>query len=71
MVRIRSNGSVAMQALSEYLDWRIPQIEDLKSAVSAADQNDFASDDEVRTAFARHSDPKRVARERNHPRGGS
>ena len=32
-----------MEALSSYLDWRLPQIEDLKAAVLLADQGDFAS----------------------------
>ncbi|MGL6111810.1 MAG: hypothetical protein ACRC2B_17100, partial [Rubrivivax sp.] len=48
----RTKSYVAMEALSDYLDWRIPQIEDLKAAVAAADAGDFATDDEVRQAFA-------------------
>lgn len=54
----RTKSYVAMEALSDYLDWRIPQIEDLKAAVAAADAGDFATDDEVRRAFA----PRAVAR---------
>ncbi len=49
----RSKSHVAMEALSDYLDWRIPQIEDLKAAVAAADAGDFASDDAVTQAFER------------------
>ncbi len=48
----RSKSYVAMEALTEYLAWRIPQIEDLKSAVAAADGGDFAEDDEVQAVFA-------------------
>ena len=47
----RTKSYVAMEALSDYLDWRIPQIEDLKAAVAAADAGDFATDDEVRRVF--------------------
>ena len=49
----RSKSHVAMEALSDYLDWRIPQIEDLKAAVAAADAGDFASDDAVNQVFER------------------
>jgi len=49
----RTKSYVAMEALSSYLEWRLPQIEDLKAAVAAADQGDFASDDEVSVALAR------------------
>ncbi|HRY89137.1 MAG TPA: hypothetical protein P5305_14710 [Rubrivivax sp.] len=47
----RTKSYVAMEALSDYLNWRIPQIEDLKTAVAAADAGDFATDDEVRRVF--------------------
>lgn len=49
----RSKSHVAMEALGEYLAWRIPQIEDLKDAVAAADRSEFATADEVREALAR------------------
>lgn len=55
----RTKSYVAMEALSTYLDARIPQIEDLKAAVRAADQGDFANDDEVTAALTRHA-PKPV-----------
>jgi predicted transcriptional regulator len=58
----RSKNYVAIQALTEYLDWRIPQLEDLKSAVSVADQGDFASDDDLRRVVARHSGSKPAAK---------
>lgn len=51
----RSKSYVAMEALSIYLEGRIPQIEDLKAAVQEADQGEFASDDEVGTVLARYS----------------
>jgi predicted transcriptional regulator len=51
----RTKSYVAMQALSEYLDWRTPQIEDLKAAILAADEGDFASDGEVSAVLAKHA----------------
>jgi RHH-type rel operon transcriptional repressor/antitoxin RelB len=50
----RTKSYVAMEALSEYLAWRIPQIEDLKEAIAAADQGEFASDEEVDAVFSRY-----------------
>ncbi len=52
----RTKSHVAMEALAAYLDDRIPQIEDLKEAVQAADRGEFASDAEVAAVFARHTD---------------
>ena len=52
----RTKSHVAMEALAAYLDDRIPQIEDLNAAVQAADQDDFASDDEVVAVFGRYGD---------------
>lgn len=51
----RTKSYVATEALGSYLDWRLPQIEDLKAAVLAADQSDFASDEDVATVLARHT----------------
>ena len=48
----RTKSYVAMEALGSYLEWRIPQIEDLKASVLAADEGDFASDDEVAKVLA-------------------
>jgi len=56
----RTKSYVAMEALSEYLAWRIPQIEDLKFAVQAADAGDFASDEEVAAVFAKHTTGKKA-----------
>ena len=51
----RTKSHVAMEALGSYLEWRIPQIEDLKAAMLAADQGDFAIDAEVSAVLARHA----------------
>lgn len=55
----RSKSHVAMEALNDYLDWRLPQIEDLKQAVAAADAGDFATEAEVAQTFARLTKPVR------------
>ncbi len=52
----RTKSHVAMEALAAYLDDRIPQIEDLKEAVQAADRGEFASDAEVAAVFSTHID---------------
>lgn len=51
----RTKSYVAMEALTEYLAWRIPQIEDLKEAIAAADRGEFASDAEVAAEFSRYA----------------
>ena len=48
----RNKSHVAMEALASYFDWRMPQIEDLKAAVQAADAGEFASEAEVAAVFA-------------------
>jgi predicted transcriptional regulator len=50
----RPQASVASDALADYLDWRIPQMQALKSAVKAADNGEFASADEVEQFFKRY-----------------
>jgi RHH-type transcriptional regulator, rel operon repressor / antitoxin RelB len=50
----RTKSYVAMEALSEYLAWRLPQIDDLRQAVLAADQGDFATDAQVQATFAKY-----------------
>ena len=50
----RSKSFVAMEALTEYLDWRLPQMQDLALAIAAADRGEFASDAEVATVFKRY-----------------
>lgn len=51
----RTKSYVAMEALSSYLEGRMPQIEDLKVAVLEADHHEFASDEEVSAVFERYS----------------
>ena len=51
----RSTSHVAMEALREYLDWRAPQIEDLRKGIDAADAGEFASDAEVAAVFDRYT----------------
>ena len=50
----RSKSYVAMAALGEYLDWRLPQIQDLEVAIAAADRGEFATESEVAAVFARY-----------------
>jgi RHH-type rel operon transcriptional repressor/antitoxin RelB len=50
----RTKSYVAMEALNSYFEWRMPQIEDLKIAVQAADEGDFASDEEIAAVLAKH-----------------
>jgi len=50
----RSKSYVAMEALAEYLDWRLPQMQDLERAIEAADRGEFASPAEVAAVFARY-----------------
>ena len=54
----RSKSHVAMEALADYLDWRLPQVADLQQAVVAADRGEFASDDEVKAVFDRYTVPR-------------
>jgi predicted transcriptional regulator len=51
----RTKSHVAMEALSEYLTWRVPQIDDLKQAIAAADRGEFASEAEVDATLSRFS----------------
>lgn len=49
----RPQATVTSEALADYLDWRIPQIQALQQAVAAADRGEFASADEVEQFFKR------------------
>ena len=49
----RSKSYVAIEALAEYLDWRLPQMQDLEQAIAAADRGEFATETEVAAVFAR------------------
>ncbi len=50
----RSKSFVAVEALAEYLDSRLPQLQDLEQAIAAADRGEFATDAEVATVFKRY-----------------
>ena len=50
----QSKATIAANALSDYLDWRIPQIENLKLAIAAADRGEFATDTEVDAVFKKY-----------------
>ena len=50
----RPQAIVASEALADYLDWRVPQIEALKQAIAAADKGGFASSEEVEQFFKRY-----------------
>jgi predicted transcriptional regulator len=52
----QSKAQIAANALSDYLDWRIPQIENLKLAIAAADRGEFADPAEVEKFFDDHED---------------
>lgn len=52
----QSKATIAANAISDYLDWRIPQTEDLKKAIAAADRGEFASDEKVQAFFNEHED---------------
>jgi RHH-type rel operon transcriptional repressor/antitoxin RelB len=58
----RSKSYVAMEALSEYLAWRIPQVQDLKAAIAAADRVEFADDEEIEAVFAKYDVKPRAAK---------
>lgn len=63
----RSKSHVAMEALAEYLDWRTPQIANLKEAIAAADRGEFATEGEVEAVMQRHA----KARPTRTPRRGT
>lgn len=52
----QSKATIAANALSDYLDWRIPQTENLKLAIAAADRGEFADPAEVEKFFDDHED---------------
>ena len=56
----RTKSYVAVEALTEYLAWRIPQVADLKEAVAAAERGEFATDEEMNATFAKYVASKPV-----------
>lgn len=50
----QSKADIAVNAINDYLDWRVPQVENLKLAIAAADRGEFASDAEVEAVFKKY-----------------
>ena len=50
----QSKADIAVNAINDYLDWRVPQVENLKLAIAAADRGEFASDAEVESIFKKY-----------------
>ena len=50
----RPQATVTSEALADYLDWRIPQIEALQQNIAAADRGEFVGADEVEQFFKRY-----------------
>ena len=50
----QSVSAITEEALMEYMAWRVPQMDDLKKAIAAADRGEFASDDEAAAFFAKY-----------------
>lgn len=51
----RNKSHLVMEAVGDYLAWRLPQIEALQAALVSADAGEFASDAEVNAVFARYA----------------
>ena len=51
----RNKSHVVMEAVGDYLAWRVPQIEDLQAAIQAADDGEFATDAEVNAVVSHHT----------------
>ena len=52
----QSKATIAVNAINNYLNWRIPQARALKDAIAAADRGEFASDEEVDAVFGKYED---------------
>jgi predicted transcriptional regulator len=50
----QSKTQIAANAIEDYLDWRIPQIADLKKAIAAADRGEIATDEQVEAVFKKY-----------------
>ncbi len=50
----QSKSQIAVNAIEDYLDWRIPQIADLKLALAAMDRGEYASEEEVEALFKKY-----------------
>lgn len=49
-----SVSTITEQALRDYAEWRIPQLQDLLVCIEAADRGEFATEDEANAFFAAH-----------------
>jgi predicted transcriptional regulator len=56
--RHRSETELATDALRNYLHFEAEQIRKIKEGIAAADQDDFASDEEVEAFFANYTNPQ-------------
>ena len=50
----QSPAAITETALRDYLTWRAPQLLDLQEAIAAADREEFVSDEEANTFFAKY-----------------
>jgi RHH-type transcriptional regulator, rel operon repressor / antitoxin RelB len=50
----QSKAQIAANAIEDYLDWRIPQIADLKEALASMDRGEFATEEEVEALFKKY-----------------
>jgi predicted transcriptional regulator len=50
----QSKAQIAANAIEDYLDWRIPQIADLKLALASADRGEMATDAQVDAVFKKY-----------------
>jgi predicted transcriptional regulator len=54
----RPQANVACEALADYLDWRVPQIEALKRAITAADKGKLADRKSTRLNSSHNSESR-------------
>jgi predicted transcriptional regulator len=52
----QSKAQIAVNAMEDYLAWRVPQIASLKQAIAAADRGEIADPAEVERFFDEHED---------------
>ena len=47
MTRSRGRSELIVQAIEDYLSWRIPQQEEVRAGIAAAERGEFVEHDEV------------------------
>jgi predicted transcriptional regulator len=52
----QSKAQIAVNAMEDYLAWRVPQLASLKLAIAAADRGEIADPMEVERFFDEHED---------------